>query len=176
MVFETERVVLRAWDAVGDLEDAIRIYSDPEVVRYIGGETRLITAPEQMTARLTSQMVQRGDGLGRWAIERREDRRVIGNGILDHIQQGYAEPFEEIEIGWHLARDVWGRGYASEAAAVLLRHGFETLGLDEIFAVVSKGNEASARVATRLGLKRIGDTDRYYGELLDVFRMRRSEY
>ncbi len=175
-LFETDRLVLRPWDRQIDLEDAFRIYSDPEIVRHIGGEARRIKSREEMLVRLDSIMKVRTDGLGRWAMERKSDRRVVGTIILQHVQEGYAEPLEEIEIGWHLARDAWGQGYASEAARALLRHGFEDLRITEILAVLGKENVASARVAQRIGMKRIGETDRYYGPTVELFRLTESEY
>ncbi|MBS1716883.1 MAG: GNAT family N-acetyltransferase [Armatimonadetes bacterium] len=174
--FETARLILRPWDPAVDLEDAFRIYSDPEVLKYIGGEERRVKSLDQLRDRMGSIMKVGEDGLGRWAIEVKSDRRVQGTIILQHIQKGFGEAFEDVEIGWHLGREAWGKGYASEAAKTLLRHGFETLGLAEIVAVLAKENEASARVAQRIGLKRIGETDRYYDQLLEVYKLTQPEF
>jgi RimJ/RimL family protein N-acetyltransferase len=175
MVLETDRLTLRPWDAAADLEEAFRMYNDPEVVRHIGGEARRVKNHEEMRSRLETFMKVREDGLGRWAIEAKQARRVVGTVILDHIQQAFGTPFDEIEIGWHLAREAWGQGYASEAAKALLRYGFETLGFSEIFAVLTKDNGASARVAKRIGMTRIGETDRYYGQVLELYRITPGE-
>lgn len=176
LIFETDRLILRAWDPVADADDAFRIYSDPEVVRYIGGESRRIQNPEEMRARLEGAARDRDDGLGRWAMRQKLDGRAVGTIILQHVQEGFGEPLEEIEIGWHLGREAWRRGYASEAARRLLRHGFETLDLREIIAVLIKENEASARVAQRIGMTRIGESDRYYGQTLEVYKITQAAY
>jgi RimJ/RimL family protein N-acetyltransferase len=82
---------------------------------------------------------------------------------------------DDIEVGWHLARRVWGRGYASEAARALLRYGFETLRLDEILAVVDPANERSAAVTRRVGMVWRERTTRYYdGIALDLFAITRE--
>lgn len=175
-LFETERLILRPWDRRIDLDDAFRIYSDPEVLRYIGGEARRIKNRDEMLVRLDSVMKVRPDGLGRWAMERKGERRVIGTVVLQHVHEGYAEPLDEIEIGWHLARDSWGQGYAAEAARELLRHGFDTLGIGEILAILGTENRASARVAQRIGMKRMGEADRYYGTTTEWYRLTASEY
>lgn len=77
---------------------------------------------------------------------------------------------DQIEIGWHLARRVWGNGYASEAARVVLQYGFTDLSLERIFAVIKPGNIRSAAVARRIGMQLIERTNRYYGgEELDLY-------
>jgi RimJ/RimL family protein N-acetyltransferase len=60
----------------------------------------------------------------------------------------------EIEIGWRLVQTAWGHGYASEAAAPIVRHGFETAGLDRIIAEIHPEHVRSHRVAEKLGLRR----------------------
>jgi hypothetical protein len=60
----------------------------------------------------------------------------------------------EIEIGWRLVQAAWGQGYASEAAAAIVRHGFETTGLDRVIAEIHPEHVRSQRVAEKLGLRR----------------------
>jgi ribosomal-protein-alanine N-acetyltransferase len=60
---------------------------------------------------------------------------------------------EEIEIGWWLARDWWGRGLATEAARVALRDGFERVGLERILAIAQPANTASIGVMQKLGMR-----------------------
>ena len=57
-----------------------------------------------------------------------------------------------VEVGWRLAAEHWGRGYAAEAAAAALTHGFETRGLDEIVSFTSVGHSRSRRVMEKLGM------------------------
>jgi len=62
----------------------------------------------------------------------------------------------DIEIGWRFARAVWGKGYATESAKALLRHGFETVGLGRLVAVIQEPNIASVRVAEKIGMRQAG--------------------
>ena len=70
----------------------------------------------------------------------------------------------------------WGRGYATEAGRALLRHGFVTLGLAELHAVVEEPNAASHAVARRIGLRDAGTTAAYYGRELRHYLLRRGEW
>ena len=107
----------------------------------------------------------RRHGQGVWAIEPRDGGPAIGTAALKPLQEG-----REIEVGWHLARSMWGNGYATEAGRALVRHGFDTLRLARIVAVVHPGNVASVRVVERLGMRPIG-RGRHYDQLLLRFEL-----
>ena len=64
-----------------------------------------------------------------------------------------------IEVGWRLAPDAWGHGYATEAAREAVRFGFEDAGLDEIVSFTVPGNVRSQRVMERIGMRRDPDAD-----------------
>jgi RimJ/RimL family protein N-acetyltransferase len=64
-----------------------------------------------------------------------------------------------VEIGWRLARPVWGSGYATEAAAAILKDGLERVGLAEIVSFTARGNVRSQAVMERIGLHRRPDLD-----------------
>ena len=80
----------------------------------------------------------------------------------------------EVEIGWRLRPSAWGRGYASEAAAVLVRHGLIGLGLPEIIADIDAANLGSIRVAEKIGLRRRGPTPGW--ESLVRYALTRKEF
>ena len=61
-------------------------------------------------------------------------------------------PFSGVEVGWRLAREAWGQGYATEAGRACLDFGFDVLGLPEILAVTAAGNHRSRAVMHRLGM------------------------
>ncbi len=75
--------------------------------------------------------------------------------MIGDVGFGIFEPTGEIELGWTLARDRWGRGYATEAAAACLSAGLAHLGAPRIVALVDAENEPSLRVAERIGMARI---------------------
>ena len=89
-------------------------------------------------------------GFGNWAIVEKESGRVVGAVILQPLP-GHPE----IEVGWHLARRAWGKGYATESARLGVDYGFETLGLNRIVAVINPANHRSLAVAERLGMTQI---------------------
>jgi RimJ/RimL family protein N-acetyltransferase len=104
---------------------------------------------DQLAARERRQIDEEGWGL--WAVE-----VVGGAGFIGFV--GLARPSFEarftpgVEVGWRLARDHWGHGYATEAGRAALAHGFEDLGLEEIVSFTSPLNEPSWRVMQRLGM------------------------
>ncbi|MFH8368378.1 GNAT family N-acetyltransferase [Streptomyces sp. NPDC018031] len=137
----TERLRLRPLTEA-DAPWWVRLHSDEEVARYVGGYT-----PAQAAERLREirrQWTERGHGL--CAVEVRDTGTPIGRCGL-HWWEG----FQETEIGWTFARAHWGRGYATEAAGAVLAWGFDTLGLERITAMIHHGNTASRSVARRLG-------------------------
>lgn len=93
------------------------------------------------------------DGWGFWAVERKEDARFIG--FVGLRAQPSSLPFSPcVEIGWRLASDTWGHGYATEAAHRCLHFGFEDLNLTEIVSFTASSNLRSQRVMQRLGMHR----------------------
>jgi ribosomal-protein-alanine N-acetyltransferase len=93
------------------------------------------------------------DGIGPWALEERESGRFLGFTGL--ARPRFDAPFlPAIEIGWRLARDAWGQGFASEAARAASGHAFGTLGLAELVAFTTPQNARSRAVMERLGMGR----------------------
>jgi len=95
-------------------------------------------------------------GQGVWAAIERGEGRLAGMLMLKPLDEG-----PEVEVGYHLARWAWGRGFATEGARAVLRHGFTEAGLDRIVAVVHPENAASLRVIGRLGLNPAADLHVY---------------
>lgn len=100
-------------------------------------------------------------GWGPWAVEvvgpdTDGPVRLIGEVGLnpaDHIEPG------AVEVGWRLAADAWGRGYAPEAATAALRVGFEVLGLDEVVSFTVPQNANSRRVMEKIGMRHRPERD-----------------
>jgi RimJ/RimL family protein N-acetyltransferase len=91
------------------------------------------------------------DGLGWWVIVERDSDELIGTVALDFTPV----PEGSVEIGWHLRRDRWGLGYATEAAVTVRDHGFGNVGLLRIVATIVPENHRSVRVAERIGMVRV---------------------
>jgi RimJ/RimL family protein N-acetyltransferase len=163
-----------------DAEAALAIYGDARVMRYLGsaGATGgsppipdLETMRQRMGKWLETPPSPRGLP-GRLAIVEKDGGLPVGTMILSALLDGEGRPMEEVEVGWHLRPDRWGRGYATEAARAMLAYAFEILRLPEVLAVVYKENTASIRVCKRLGMEHLGETDRYYGVRVELFRGR----
>ena len=90
-------------------------------------------------------------GFGLWAVEVRGGPAFIGYVGLQ--APSFAAPFTPcVEIGWRLARETWGHGYATEAARACLEHGFGALALPEVLAFTVPANVRSRAVMRRLGM------------------------
>jgi RimJ/RimL family protein N-acetyltransferase len=162
-VIETERLLLRP----PRLEDAPELavaYGDPEAVRYLG-DARTATLAEVEESIAFWRGRWEVNGLGLCAIERREDGRVLGRAgflVWDTAiwePSTFAEAGEraQVEIGWMLAREHWGHGYATEAARALRDWAIAERGLTRLISLIRPGNDASIRVAERIGERHEGE-------------------
>jgi RimJ/RimL family protein N-acetyltransferase len=173
-VFETARLVIRDWtEHPDDLACAYDIYRRPEVVRWLGGAGLPLTAPGQavdLVRRWQARNAAMGEPYGLWAVVPRDPGVPVGTVLMKPMPgRDEGRLSDDIEVGWHLHPDAWGRGYATEAARGALARGFDA-GVDVIHAVVSPGNAASIAVTRRLGMTPVGRrTDWYGGEELETF-------
>ncbi|MGY2875950.1 RimJ/RimL family protein N-acetyltransferase [Marmoricola sp. URHA0025 HA25] len=163
MLLETERLRIRDWEAT-DAPAVLDIAGRVEVMKWLGdAPPRLCTDLDDALARIQRWRGLDDPPLGYWAIEVVDDGplhgRVIGGVLLVPLPNGDGE----VEIGWHLHPEAWGRGYASEAARAVLRHGFEG-GLEEINAVTHLTNEPSQAVCRRIGMEHRGVVEKWYVE------------
>ncbi|WP_326595062.1 GNAT family N-acetyltransferase [Streptomyces brevispora] len=140
-MIETERLTLRPLE-ISDVDAFVELHADPEVNRFVGAYSRQ-QALERL-ADIERQWAERGHGL--CAVELRSSGEFIGRTGLQYWQQ-----FDEVELGWTLQAECWGRGYATEAAQACLDWGFATLEADYFTALIRPGNMPSVKVAERLG-------------------------
>ena len=166
----TPRLELRPFTDA-DLPAAHRIYSDLEVMRYVGhGPVRRKSETRGMLAAYAAH--QAAHGYSFWAVVERERGALIGDAGL-FLSQGIGP---EVEVGYTLARSAWGRGYATEAARACLDAAFGPLGLDEVIALVVPDNARSLRVVARLGMAPDGRRHAYGREHLVFRRGRMAEH
>ena len=151
--FDAERLRLRQW-RVDDREPFAALNADPKVMEFLP-VTLDRAASDAIVERYSSLIAERGWGF--WAVERTDVRRFIGLAGL-HVPIPEL-PFSPcVEVGWRLAFEHWGKGYATEAARGALRVGFERLGLPEIVSFTSVGNLRSRAVMERLNMQEAADT------------------
>jgi RimJ/RimL family protein N-acetyltransferase len=167
MHLETDRLVIRPWSH-DEADRLLDIHSRMEVVKWLGDrEPVLMKDLDEAHARIDLYR-ERSESppLGFWAVQVRGTGAVAGSVILltlPNAEDG------EVEVGWHLHPDSWGHGYATEAAAAVVTHGFDA-GLPEIFAITHTDNEASQAVCRRLGLDDLGVMERWYHGESRVYR------
>jgi RimJ/RimL family protein N-acetyltransferase len=157
---ETARLVIRPYDH-GDLEAWIAMLSDPEVRRFLPpgpGPTA-----EMFERALESRHAMECEiGYAMWAVEERTTGTFIGQCGLRPAKSMDEKAGSEIDLGYHLARASWNRGFATEAAVAVLAHGLGPLGLYSIMAVAAPGNVGSWRVMEKAGMRYEGRAE-YYG-------------
>jgi RimJ/RimL family protein N-acetyltransferase len=148
---ETARLRLRQWRAE-DHAPFAQLNADPRVMEYFPS-TLTKAESDALAQRFAAPIAQRGWGF--WAVERKSDESFIGFVGLNVPSAPL--PFAPCtEVGWRLAADAWGQGFATEAAREALRVGFDVLGLAEIVSFTTLGNRRSRAVMERLGMKESG--------------------
>lgn len=146
---ETERLLLRDWSA-SDLEPFTALNADAQVMEFYPA---IMSRDDSYALAMAFQQSLDEDGYGFYAVETKATKAFIGYVGLSPVR--FTAPFTPaVEIAWKLARAAWGYGYASEAAAACLAHGFGELGLAEIVAFTTPANERSIAVMERLGMSR----------------------
>ncbi|MGK5556307.1 GNAT family N-acetyltransferase [Actinomadura kijaniata] len=174
---ETERLLLRPF-ATGDLEELHAYQSLPEVARFLYWEPRTV---EESRVFLRQKMAATAlEKEGDWlvlAVEQRATGALIGEVNLQWRSQQHRQG----EIGYIFNPAYHGRGFATEAAGMVLRLGFELMDLHRVCGRLDGRNEASARVLERLGMRReahLVENEFVKGEWCDevVYAMLRREW
>jgi RimJ/RimL family protein N-acetyltransferase len=148
-VLTTDRLMLRRWRD-SDREPFAALNADPEVMRHFPS-TRTRAESDAMVDRLDAAI--EADGFGLWAVERRDTAAFLG---FVGLSRPSFDPVldRQVEIGWRLAREAWGQGFATEAAREVVRFAFDASGADlpALISFTATTNEPSRRVMRRLGM------------------------
>jgi RimJ/RimL family protein N-acetyltransferase len=178
MIFETDRLYARSW-TLDDAEALYEIYRNPEVVQFLGATPKTTDSVEEAKSDLEQWLLakaRQSEGHDEWAIVRKEDQKVIGNIMCKSLPNNEKKPSGELEIGWHLGREYWHMGYASEAARAIAEYGFRVNpAIPRLLALVYSANVASQKVARNIGMEHLGLSSNYYGVELEVFELKRRE-
>ncbi len=158
-ILETERLVLRMFRQ-DDLDAYAAMCADPDVMRYLG-DGKPLARPDawRQMAMIVGHWELKGYGL--WALEERTTGALVGRA-------GFFEPegWPGFEVGWMLRRESWGHGYATEAAARVVRYAFTELGRERLISLIRPANAPSIRVAERLGERLQGRAEIFGHEAL----------
>jgi RimJ/RimL family protein N-acetyltransferase len=167
-LLESPRLLMRPFTAA-DARPYAAIITDPEVMSHMGAGRRyrakraLANALAKVSpaeARWDLRRIQRQWerlGWGEWAVEERETGALIGRVGFKH-HPDFSADASKVEIGWLLAREAWGRGYATEAATMALDEGMARLGLDRVISICIPSNRRSLSVMQKLGMSEAGRT------------------
>ena len=147
IILETERLLLRQF-IKNDLDALASFYSDPDVTKYIPDapksyeETR-----EELEWHINGHPAN--PELGLWATIHKATGSFIGRcGLLPWTLNGQ----EEVEVAFALSKPYWGRGLATEAAQGIVQYAHDTLGLSRLVCLIEEGNQASIKVAAKIGM------------------------
>ena len=141
-VLETQRLILREF-TVDDVDSLVRVLSDAETMRFY---------PAPLDRRGVEEWICRNirryakDGHGLWAAVLKASGEVIGDCGLT-VQN--VDGVDEVEIGYHTRRDLWGRGLATEAARACRDFGFARLPVEHMISLIRPENLQSCRVAEK---------------------------
>jgi [ribosomal protein S5]-alanine N-acetyltransferase len=167
-VLSTNRLRLRDW-SVTDAQAALKIYGHDDVSRWLHDLDRIADAAtmHSVLRRWDAERSDMAPGTGRWALTLRDSGTLVGGISLLPMPV----PEADVEICYQLAPEYWGRGYVIEAAWALAHWAFQH-SLVELFALANPANSRAAATARRIGMEWVGESDKYHGIHLQVFRLR----
>lgn len=150
-----------------DVDDLLEVLSDPEAMQFY---------PQPFDRNMTQAWIDRNiqryaqHGVGLWALIFKENHKLIGDcGLV--VQE--VDGVEEIEIGYHIRRDLWGKGLATEAAQFCRDYGFSQLGFDKLISLIHPANIASRRVAEKNGMRLIKEI-KWQNKPIIIYAVERS--
>ncbi|WP_316742675.1 GNAT family N-acetyltransferase [Pedobacter antarcticus] len=157
---ETSRLLLRELTET-DYPGIFELDSDPEVHQYLGKKPiSNIEDAKKSIEMIRAQYIQ--NGIGRWAVIRKDTQEFIGWGGLKLITDRVNDHQNYYDLGYRLIKSHWGKGYASEIASATAKYAFNELNLPEIYAIADHQNLASQHILGKTGFSPI-ETFNYEG-------------
>ncbi|QTD55078.1 GNAT family N-acetyltransferase [Parasphingorhabdus cellanae] len=178
IIIETERLRLRNWRDE-DIEPFMTYLNTPKVTRWLGGvqsREKFLEAVERIRG------YDRDFGHTFWIVERKSDDALLGFCGLKRVNAPQPKLTGAFEIGWRLREDVWGQGYAREAATAAMSAAFTRHKAPFVVALTVSGNESSLGLMKRLGMIHRPELDFHdpnYGEELNptiVYRIEAKDW
>ena len=170
-VATTDRLTVRPW-RTDEAPELLDVLGREEVTRWLGpSHRRPLVTPQEAVARIATYAERTlATPLGVWAVVP-HDEPPVGTVLLVDVEGSPGD----VEVGWYLHPDAQGRGLATEAAAAVLRHGFDN-GLPEVLAVTHDDNTASQAVCARLGMTALTPRERWWPGEGAAYRLRRRDW
>jgi RimJ/RimL family protein N-acetyltransferase len=169
-VIETERLILRPWRGT-DIEPNTAMLADPLSGRFITADGKPITdafVGWRNAAIMSGHWVLHGVGM--FVVEERSTGTFVGR-----VGPWFPPGWPAFEVGWGIASEFRGKGYALEAARAALDWSFAIFELDEIIHTIDRENTASQAVARRLGAEKGREHD-LFGHVADIWVTRRDKW
>ena len=169
-IIETERLILRP-PIREDFEAYAANMADPEAARFIGGRQPRAVAWRGFLSLAGAWMVQ---GFSMFSVIEKASGRWIGR-----LGPWYPEGWPGTEVGWGLAREAWGKGYAYEGATAAIDWAFSHLGWTQIIHSINSDNHASIALAKRLGsrfLRQSNLPEPYQDVVAEIWGQTREEW
>ncbi len=172
---ETERLILRPFT----MDDA------PEVQR-LAGEWDIASTTGNIPHPYEDGMAEEWIG----THQERFDKGELVNFAITHREEGFLigavglgtnKQDESAGLGYWIGKPYWNNGYCTEAARIVLQHGFEVVGLNRIYATHFSRNPASGRVMQKIGMRHEGCLRQHFKkwgsfEDMEYYGILRSEY
>ena len=168
VVTETERMIIREFDSP-DVQALSKILADPEVMEF--SSKGPLSKADTMGFVEWCIKSYKEYGYGQWAVIEKKSGMLIGCCGLSHAA---VDGVDEVEIGYRLDKEHWGKGLASEAAGGVLAHGFHALMIESIVGIVAPRHRTSIRVLKKIGFRDFSETS-YCGWDVRVYRLSRNE-
>jgi ribosomal-protein-alanine N-acetyltransferase len=167
-MLETERLLIRRF-TLEDLDKLVELRSDEEVIKYLGGKDN--HTPQAIARRLEFYIAcYEKFGFGMCAMIWKETAEMIGWSGLQPLEET-----GEIEVGYGMIKEFWGKEIGFECASAWLKYGFEQAGLERIVAVASPENKASWRIMEKCGMK-YEKTETFYGAECVFYALSKNEF
>ena len=148
---ETERLLLRDM-AFSDMDELLHVFGDAENMRFYPKLFDRERMQEWIEWNLRNYDQY---GFGLWAVVLKQTNEVIGDcGLVPQVVDGISE----IEMGYHIRRDLQGQGLATEAAQACRKYAFQELGRDKVISIIAPENFPSRRVAEKNGMSLMKET------------------
>jgi RimJ/RimL family protein N-acetyltransferase len=169
-VIATERLILRPWRG-DDIAPNTAMLSDPDTARFITPDRKPVTDALngwRNAAIMAGHWVLYGAGM--FVVEEKSSGRFTGR-----VGPWFPPTWPGFEVGWGIAKEFRGKGYAVEAARAAIDWAFATFEIDRVIHSIAPDNTASQAVARRLGAE-IGGQTELFGHAADVWVTTRSAW
>ncbi|MEO8085144.1 MAG: GNAT family N-acetyltransferase [Ardenticatenales bacterium] len=154
----TARLLLRPMTAA-DTDALLGIFGDPNVMAAFNEPTFERPQMERWVQRNLDHQAAHGYGL--YSVVLKADGLLIGDCGLERMDDAGDRDGAVAELGYDFRSDHWNQGYATEAAIAVRDHAFGSLALPRLISLIRVGNEASRRVAEKVGMKHVETVERY---------------